>query len=161
MARYRISLVNYHLFTRHESLENWLAYYSNLYARRGDDLKCALIEIDKPPALTNEQSNDLNKNITIPEIIHAINTLKDYSTPGHDNLLCRDFTILLHLKPEQKSDDYTQGWTIINFIWKMVLDFWRREKTPQELKETILRPFLQVYCSIENSSESLRASFKK
>ena len=128
--------------TLHESLENWAAYYSELYKYRSDNLNYDS-EIYRYPTLTDTQIGNLNVDICVAEIIHAINSLKDYSTPGEDNLLGRGFTILLHLEPGQKSDDNVEGWTIINFISKVISDFWQKGRIPQELKETILRPILK------------------
>ena len=128
--------------TLHDSLENWAAYYSELYKYRNDNLNYDS-GIIRYPTMTDTQKGNLNGDICTPEIIHAINSLKDYSTPGEDNLLSRDFTILLHLEPGQKSDDYVEGWTIINFISKVISDFWHKGKIPPELKGTILRPFLK------------------
>ena len=43
------------------------------------------------------QLSKLN-DITIAELIYAIDSLKDYTAPGQDRLLSRDFTILLHIE---------------------------------------------------------------
>ena len=44
------------------------------------------------------QLSKLNDDITIAELIYAIDSLKDYTAPGQDRLLSRDFTILLHIE---------------------------------------------------------------
>ena len=100
----------------HESLKNWASYYRKLYtntfnrgAKHGNQ---ALV---KHTLLTGERSKQLNAAISTPEIIHAINSLKDYSTPGKDMLLSRDFTILLHVAEGKKWVDYPESWVITSW----------------------------------------------
>ena len=125
-------------------LQNWASYYSNLYNNSfdGNGLDCqALI---KSPKLTVSQATRLNADISMSELIRAIDKLKDYSTPGEDMLLSRDFTILLHVEVGKKSEDYPESWNILHFLKNVLSGFWKNEKVRIKAKESILRPFLKA-----------------
>ena len=129
----------------HDSFKNWASYYGKLYTNT-----CGIEAINQRPSLlvdpllTGTQRKQLNADITISEIIHAINSLKDNTTPGKDLLLSRDLTILLHVEDGKKSADYPESWIILNFLKELLAGFWAKEKVPLDVKETVLRPFLKA-----------------
>ena len=53
-------------------------------------------------------------------------------------IINRDLTILLH-----PAEDNTYRWDIVNFIHKILSQFWANETVPEKLKESIIRPFLK------------------
>ena len=77
-------------------LKNWVSYYTKLYTNSSKDLEYDGQTLINHPKVTGIQLERLNAEITIPEMIYAIDTLKDYSTAGEDMILSRDFTVLLH-----------------------------------------------------------------
>ena len=85
--------------------------------------------------LTGDRSKQLNAAISTPEVIHAINSLKDYSTPGKDMLLSRDFTILLHVEEGKKGADSPESWVIIDFLREVLVGFGPKKKFPKTLKK--------------------------
>ena len=128
----------------HGCLINWASYYKKLYTstlKYGPQYSCP--RSDRHPLLNEMRSKQLNAEISTSETIYAINTLKDYSTPGKDMLLSRDFTILLHIEEGKKSADYPESWVVIDFLREVLAKFWTSEKVPQNAKETVLRPFLK------------------
>ena len=74
----------------------------------------------------------------VDEVVQAINTFKDYRSPGADMIINRDLTILL--RPAQ---DNTYRRDIVKYIHKILIQFWANEKVPEKLKESIIRPFLK------------------
>ena len=81
---------------------------------------------------------NLNSEFKVDEVVHAINTFKDYRAPGEDMIINRDLTILLH-----PAEDNTYRWDIVNFIHKILIQFWASEMVPENLKESIILPFLK------------------
>ena len=125
-------------------LQNWMSYYTNLYTNSFDGSEFDYQSLTKNPKLTVSQATRLNSDISMSELIRAIDSLKDYSTPGEDMILSRDLTILLHIGEEKKSDDYPESWNILHFLKNVLDGFWKNEKTPIKAKESILRPFLKA-----------------
>jgi len=84
-----------------------------------------------------------NKDIEMSEMILAVDTFQDYTTPGNDTILSRDFTVLLHIEEGTKSEDNEQGWVILNFLLGVLKSFWQNGNMPKQAKETVIRPFLK------------------
>ena len=61
-------------------LANWAAYYQKLYKTTSNHLSFDLVTIQGNPTLNPKNASQLNDDITLNEIIHAINSFKDYST---------------------------------------------------------------------------------
>ena len=96
----------------------------------------------KRKSLLNEQDREfLNKGISWEEVILAVNSLKDYSSPGTDQILNRDLTVLLHQGEDSQPDK--DGVNILHFIHGIFNKFWREEQVPPELKCSIIVPFLK------------------
>ena len=72
-------------------LKNWVSYYIKLYTNSSKDLEYDGQTLINQPKVTGIQLERLNAEITIPEMIYAIDTPKDYSTAGEDMILSRDF----------------------------------------------------------------------
>ena len=125
-------------------LENWATYYSKLYKNTNNLQSCDVSTIQSNPTLSLKNTAHLNDDITLQEIIHAINSLKDYSSPGDDMILSRDFTILLHMEQGKKTEDYPESWVILRFLWKVISNFWINGKVPKQVKQTVIRPFLKA-----------------
>ena len=83
----------------HDCLETWASFYSKLYSRKRHFRGLKLMPDLRNPTLAHKQTSQLNTDISLSDIILAINSLKDYCTPGNDMILNRDFTILLHMEP--------------------------------------------------------------
>ena len=130
--------------TLHGCLENWASYYSKLYKKTNNQLNADLAVIQGNTKLGPKNLELLNEDITLHEIIHAINSLKDYSTPGDDMILSRDFTVLLHMEPGKTTEDYPESWTILHFLWRVISNFWTNGRVPQQVKQTVIRPFLKA-----------------
>ena len=120
-----------------ECLKNWVDFFRTLYTEVPQNSSPVLnpLEYLKP---TPENLSSLNKDITINELVLAINTLKDFSSPGEDKILNRDLTVLL--VPVQ---DNVYRWDIVKFIHKILIKFWSDEAVPPSFKESIIRPFLK------------------
>ena len=117
-------------------MENWATYYSELYDSPDDYSRYGLSDLINLPTNRKVNTIQLNTDLTISEIIRSIDSLNDYSTPESDNILIGDFTILLHLEPEQKSADNVEGWIIKDFIWRVISEFWRKYlKNPPRIKK--------------------------
>ena len=131
--------------TLHDCLDAWADYYERLYknvsTQRTFDLSTT---IGKGPTLDDQQNSSLNADITMADIIHAINSLNDYTTPGSDMIINRDFTILLHMDAGKTANDYPESWTILQFLFQMIVGFWKKGSVPSQVKGTVLRPFLKA-----------------
>ena len=128
--------------TLHESLKNWASYYRKLYTNTFDrGVKVGNKPLGKHKLLLGERLKQLNAAISTPEVIHAINSLKDYSTSGKDMLLSWDFTILLHVEEGKKGADYPESLVIIDFLREVLAGFWSKEKVPNDAKETVYGHF--------------------
>ena len=125
-------------------LENWASYYSKLYKDTNRHINVELAHKCEFPILGPKNLALLNEDITLHEVIHAINSLKDYSTPGEDMILSRDLTLLLHMEQGKTTEDYPESWTILRFLWRVISNFWNIGRVPWQLKQTILRPFLKA-----------------
>ena len=95
------------------------------------------------PVLTDQHLKMLNKDIEMCELILAVDTFQDYTTPGSDTILSSDFTVLLHIEEGKKSEDNEQGWVILNFLLEVLKSFWQNGNMPKQAKETVIRPFLK------------------
>ena len=72
----------------HGCLNNWVFFYSELYTNTlKNGVEYNYQRPDRQSLLTEMRAKQLNAEISTTEIILAINTLKDYSTPGKDMLL--------------------------------------------------------------------------
>ena len=59
-------------------------------------------------------------------------------------ILSRDFNLLLHMEPGKTTEDYPQSWTILHFLWRIISNIWSIGKVPQQVKQTVIRPFLKA-----------------
>lgn len=97
-----------------ECLSNWEEFYQDLYKKPVQlDIDWSLYP-DTPKVEKTELAN-LNEAIKVDEVVHAINTFKDYRSPGADMIINRDLTILLH-----PAEHNTYRWDIVNFIHKII-----------------------------------------
>ena len=88
------------------------------------------------------------------EVILAINSLVDYSSPGDDQILNRDLTVLLHQGINNHADE--DGVNILNFIWGIFRKLWNEEKVPPKMKCSILNPFLKDSTKDTSKPENYR-----
>ena len=120
-----------------ECLNYWRSYYQDLY-------KCPVELLNFNPkknsSLNDRDRQTLNKEISREEGILAVDSLKDYSSPGTDQILNRDLTILLHQGENSQPDK--DGVNIMHFIHGIFRKFWREEQVPPQLKCSIIVPFL-------------------
>ena len=92
-------------------------------------------------AITSEDLNELNRPICLAKIFLAINTFKNYCSPGADMILNRDFTSLL--VAVHKGHYRWEVLEVPKFLHKLLSKFWNDEKVPESFKESIIRPFLK------------------
>ena len=121
-----------------ECLKNWSDFYTVLY--KGTDT-CTLLDFTTFPhvkKIDQTQLNELNKDIGPEEVVLATYTFKNYSSPGADMILNRDFTCLF--VPDE--DDHIRFDTL-NYIHKLFCNFWEKETVPDSFKQSIIRPFLK------------------
>ena len=123
-----------------ECLKNWREYKA-LYRRPKKTFKLgeSFDKICHP--LSASDTSNLNRDISWNELILAVNTLGDYSSPGADQILNRDLTVLLHEDENGKADK--DGVQILNCILMTLKKLWREEKVPAGLKQSIIQPFLK------------------
>ena len=121
-----------------ECLKNWSDFYTQLYQAPPKSLRFYSSDLPQFQEVSGADLNDLNKPISISELILAINTFKNYCSPGPDMILNRDFTSLL--VPVEKGQ---YRWEVPRFLHNLLSRFWKDEKVPEEFKESIIRPFLK------------------
>ena len=122
----------------YECLKNWSDFYSQLYQEHPKTLEFSPSCYPNFKAITSEDLNELNRPICLAEILLAINTFKNYCSPGADMILNRDFTSLL--VAVQKGH---YRWEVPKFLHKLLSKFWNDEKVPESFKESVIRPFLK------------------
>ena len=121
-----------------ECLKNWSDFYTQLYRAPTKKLKFSSLDFPKFQEISSAHLNDLNKPLSIAELLLAINKFKNYCSPGADMVLNRDFTSLL--VPVQKGQ---YRWEVPKFLHKLLNRFWNDEKVPVDFKESIIRPFFK------------------
>ena len=117
--------------TLEESLEIWASFYEDLYS--GHDIPkfsgayCDDTELDRPFSLLEFES--------------AIKSLKNNKTPGLDHIRNEDLSLFTK---EYDSLEQTVGCTeALRILCALFNSFWKHEKVPEDLKISILRPFLK------------------
>ena len=127
----------------HECLQNWASFYSVLYRKKGPNIETIDIPINgtSTKKLSYLDCENLNKEFTRKDLILAINNLRDYTASGVDGILSRDLTVLLHV--EEGDPDIKKNFIIIDYILKIIADFWDAEKVTPNFKRSTLRPFLK------------------
>ena len=121
-----------------ECLKNWSDFYSDLYKEADNSMLLDFSTLPQLKKIDQQQLNDLNKDISLEEVVHAAYTFKNYSSPGEDMILNRDLTCLF--VPDE--DDHIR-FDILKFIHKLFCNFWERETVPNSFKQSIIRPFLK------------------
>ena len=73
--------------------------------------------------------------------MNAVKSLKNNKTPGIDHIRNED----LRLLAEDKEDPglLLGCKTALQIVFNMINTFWKNEKVPQDLKTSVLRPFLK------------------
>ena len=124
-----------------DCLKNWRDFYKNLYKKPEKLLKLDTTFLRKIRSITMQDINHINRDISWQEVVLAVDTLGDYSSPGADNILNRDLTILLHEGEDGKADK--DSLVIMHYFLKMLQHFWKIEMVPGDLKQSIIKPFLK------------------
>ena len=115
-----------------ETLEAWALYYEALYS-------CDYSFFDFPKSLDKDEQ--LNGDITFQEMLRSIDSLKGHKAPGFDNITNDDIRSFLH--ELNGGDIHKLNGRFLNFLFKILSDFWFNERVPHDLKRTIIRPFLK------------------
>ena len=124
-----------------ECLKNWHDFYKNLYQKPKKLFKLDITFLQRCRPLKKQQIREINREISWRELVLAVNTLGDYSSPGADNILNRDLTVLLHEGEGGTADK--DGLVIMKYILKIFSLFWKNEKVPVDFKRSIIKPFLK------------------
>ena len=124
-----------------ECLKNWRDFYKNLYKKPKKLLNLDITFLQRCRPLTKQQISYINREISWAEVVLAVDTLGDYSSPGADNILNRDFTILLHEGTDGKIDK--DSLALMEYILKMLQNHWKTEEVPKGMKQSIIKPFLK------------------
>ena len=124
-----------------QSLKNWREFYQDLYkGEEQGNLQMGQVLRRDSPRLSKAMSDKLDEEITIAEVVDAISLLTNYSAPGTDSILSRDFTVLLE---EVELDEIWRSEEILRFIHGLLSELWVKEVVPKDLKESVIRPFLK------------------
>ena len=132
-----------------ETLDNWSEYYKNLYS--GESLP-----IEPTSFPTPGEHEYLDKELSHIEFVDVIYSLKNYKSPGYDQILNEDIKAAVM---EETSEDLTspeQKIILLRFIFNILSDFWFNENVPRDLKRTVLRPFLKDNDKSRNDPSNYR-----
>ena len=127
-----------------QCLENWRQFYADLY--RGSDRNGNIDQEDcresdeQQQHMNTSESNKLNKDITMEEVVNAIFTLKANTAAGKDSILSRDFIELMNT---ELVSEYENTREIMKFLHQTLSTLWKKKKVPSGLKESVIRPFLK------------------
>ena len=110
------------------SLENWASFYEELYSGhkipKFSAAYCDDLELDKP--------------FTLIEFTNAVKSLTNNKTPGIDHIRNEDLGLLAQ---EREDSELLLGCkTALKIVFDMFNSFWKKEKVPQDLKISVLRP---------------------
>ena len=105
-----------------QCLENWRQFYADLYRsseRNGDKIQeeCRESEQDQQHKTTRE-SNKLNGDVTMEEVVNAIFTLKANTAAGKDSILSRDFIELMNTELASEHENTRE---IMKFLHQTLL----------------------------------------
>ena len=92
--------------------------------------------------MTTSESNKLNKDITMEEVVNAIFTLKANTAAGKDSILSRDFIELMNT---ELVSEYENTREIMKFLHQTLSTLWKTKKVPRGFKETVIRQFLKKH----------------
>ena len=127
-----------------DCMANWKNYYAELYKGTGDQEKLIMEETsdiaNKKSKLSTEQNEELDRGITITEVVEAIFTLRSNTAAGNDSILSSD---MLQLLDTSIPSENWKNVEILRYLHKMIVNMWEAEKVPKHFKETVIRPFLK------------------
>lgn len=121
-----------------DTLKNWTEYYENLY--------CDNSEFSEPNIFPTPDAHEhLDKDLSLTEFVDVIYELKHYKSPGYDQILNEDITAAV-MEGNCNDNDIPSPVNkiiLLEYIFKILSDFWFNECVPHDFKRTILRPFLK------------------
>ena len=85
----------------------------------------------------------MDRDLELAEFLNEFYSLKHHKSPGYDGITNDDFASLI--PKESPTDESTAPAKLacLNFIFKIIENFWFNESVPRDFKRTILRPCLK------------------
>ena len=77
------------------SVDTFMSYFNKLVSKYGEVVNKHLIKKIDPPSNLNKQNDDINRNLTIDEIITMVKKAKNNKAYGFDNIINEFLNIML------------------------------------------------------------------